>query len=237
MELNQISRAFYLGYLWSLGRRFAMDRAMAQDAKRDLRDVRWVTINGTHVPISKKTGKIIGHLKDRFDLRKSVKKATPAVLKASNREAKKIHINKTIPSIYGEEISKTLKGLPAVKKLIEVRRGHIKNAFYKEGIGNFDAVWGDEKCGIAHIIRSRSLKSGGNPIDVFLDIDEVIKNGRVLKDGEAVSAKTGQKIRGTDAENWAIYHEDKGLVIVTKSFKKDGAIHLLMSSYKPNKSK
>ena len=81
MELNQISRAFYLGYLWSLGRRFAMDRAMAQDAKRDLRDVRWVTINGTHVPISKKTGKIIGHLKDRFDLRKSVKKATPAVLR------------------------------------------------------------------------------------------------------------------------------------------------------------
>ena len=71
MELNQISRAFYLGYLWSLGRRFAMDRAMTMDAKRDLRDVRWVTINGTHVPISKKTGKIIGRLKDKIELSKN----------------------------------------------------------------------------------------------------------------------------------------------------------------------
>ena len=40
MVLERISKAFYLGYLLSLGRRFAMDRAMAMDAKRDLRDVR-----------------------------------------------------------------------------------------------------------------------------------------------------------------------------------------------------
>ena len=73
MDLNRISRAFYLGYLWSLGRRFAMDRAMAMDAKRDLRDVRWVTINGTHVPISKKTGKVVGHLKHIFDWYKTEK--------------------------------------------------------------------------------------------------------------------------------------------------------------------
>lgn len=71
MDLERISKAFYLGYLWSLGRRFAMDRAMAMDAKRDLRDVRWVTINGTHVPISKKTGKIVGHLKHVIEWHKT----------------------------------------------------------------------------------------------------------------------------------------------------------------------
>lgn len=53
MELNRIANAFYLGYVFSLGRRFAMDQSMANDAKVSDKVVRWITVNGTHIPIGK----------------------------------------------------------------------------------------------------------------------------------------------------------------------------------------
>ena len=66
-KAERLARAFAMGVAWSLGRAWVKNQALAQDAKRDMRDVRWVTINGTHVPISKKTGEIVGHLKEKID--------------------------------------------------------------------------------------------------------------------------------------------------------------------------
>ena len=125
MDLDRISRAFYLGYLWSLGRRFAMDRAMAMDAKRDLRDVRWVTINGTHVPISKKTGKIVGHLKEKIETSKSTM-ATYRRDKVTEERAQ---------NAYSDALKKLSKAnsksqkVAAVKAMAEALIGFVERKF------------------------------------------------------------------------------------------------------------
>ena len=126
MDLNRISRAFYLGYLWSLGRRFAMDRAMAMDAKRDLRDVRWVTINGTHVPISKKTGKPIGRWKKRLKTDES----QFGLKKPNIKHAKAEKAHKAAKEDMTKEMYKAARSYSA-----DTERGHFNkvNAHYRKG--------------------------------------------------------------------------------------------------------
>lgn len=223
MDLERISKAFYLGYLWSLGRRFAMDRAMAMDAKRDLRDVRWVTINGTHVPISKKTGKIVGPLKDKIDLSKSVPKVRDEVLKTSKKQSLRNHNAKSLKTFLGPEIT-GVKGIEAIKKLLSLRKGYVRNAFKRVDVGEIDVAYGDGAAGLAHIVRSRSVKTGGNPIDVFSAIPNIIKRGRYVPEGE-----TTPYGRGSDERNVVIEY-GSGRVILSKTFKNE-ELRLVLSAY------
>ncbi|EGL3837826.1 hypothetical protein IQ299_001476, partial [Campylobacter upsaliensis] len=49
------------------------------------------------------------------------------------------------------------KGKEAIEKLLEEQRGQVKGAFYKEGLGEIDLVWGDKNYGLEHILN----KHGG----------------------------------------------------------------------------
>ncbi|WP_270964029.1 LPD23 domain-containing protein [Campylobacter upsaliensis] len=71
------------------------------------------------------------------------------------------------------------KGKEAINKLLEEKRGQVKGAFYKEGLGEIDLVWGDENFGLRHIID----KHGDEFEDIAAELDEIIAKG-VLEKGE-----------------------------------------------------
>ncbi|MDL0109092.1 hypothetical protein NYG93_08555 [Campylobacter felis] len=75
------------------------------------------------------------------------------------------------------------KGKEAVLKLLEEKRGQVKGAFYKEGLGDIDVVWGDENFGLRHIIE----KHGGEFEDIALQLSEAMENGVLKKQNEVRS--------------------------------------------------
>ncbi|MGL2647520.1 DUF3519 domain-containing protein, partial [Helicobacter pylori] len=67
------------------------------------------------------------------------------------------------PSEWGENYSEFKNdGLGAINKLLETKKGFVAGAFYKEGLGDIDLVWGTPKTkesvgyGLAHIIERRT---------------------------------------------------------------------------------
>ncbi|EAI2894626.1 hypothetical protein E2Z65_08455, partial [Campylobacter upsaliensis] len=70
-------------------------------------------------------------------------------------------------------------GKGAVEKLLAEKQGQVSGAFYKEGLGEIDLVWGDENFGLRHIID----KHGDEFEDIAAELDEIIAKG-VLEKGE-----------------------------------------------------
>ncbi|EPY3961223.1 PBECR2 nuclease fold domain-containing protein [Campylobacter upsaliensis] len=70
-------------------------------------------------------------------------------------------------------------GKGAAKKLLAEKGGQVAGAFYKEGLGEIDLVWGDENFGLRHIID----KHGDEFEDIAAELDEIIAKG-VLEKGE-----------------------------------------------------
>ncbi|WRC96382.1 DUF3519 domain-containing protein [Helicobacter pylori] len=46
-------------------------------------------------------------------------------------------------------------GLGAINKLLETKKGFVAGAFYKEGLGDIDLVWGNKDYGLEHILEKR----------------------------------------------------------------------------------
>ncbi|WP_390474067.1 putative barnase/colicin E5 family endoribonuclease, partial [Helicobacter pylori] len=46
-------------------------------------------------------------------------------------------------------------GLGAINKLLETKKGFVAGAFYKEGLGDIDLVWGNKDYGLEHILKRR----------------------------------------------------------------------------------
>ncbi len=57
----------------------------------------------------------------------------------------------------GDLIIASLKndGLGAINKLLETKKGFVAGAFYKEGLGDIDLVWGNKDYGLEHILEKR----------------------------------------------------------------------------------
>ena len=87
-----------------------------------------------------------------------------------------------ITALLGEEI-KNVKGQEAVNVLLEKKRGHVKAAFIRDDIGTIDLIWGDETCGLCHIIKRREMQ-GINPIEFLSDIEDVITYGTISKNSK-----------------------------------------------------
>jgi phage-related protein (TIGR01555 family) len=83
----------------------------------------------------------------------------------------------TKESFYGEEFS-NVKGKEAISLLLEKQNGHVKGAFSRQDIGDIDLVWGDEKIGLAHIIKQRQ-NQGIDPEKFLSDLDSVISKGEL----------------------------------------------------------
>ncbi len=77
--------------------------------------------------------------------------------------------------LLGDEIL-GYTGQDAISILLERKSGHIKKAFYRSDIGYIDLIWGDDTCGLKHIIIQRD-RQGINPLEFLSDIEDVINNG------------------------------------------------------------
>lgn len=89
--------------------------------------------------------------------------------------------SKTQEEFYGEEFT-GVKGSAAIEKLLQEKRGHVKNAFERPEIGGIDLVWGDEHGGLEHTIIKRDLllnRGTGHisGLDMVHKIPEIIEKG------------------------------------------------------------
>ena len=81
-----------------------------------------------------------------------------------------------VSALLGEEY-KDVKGQDAVNKLLREKQGHVKGAFYREDIGDIDLIWGDDTCGLQHIL-SRREEQGINAREFVQDLAEVVEKGQ-----------------------------------------------------------
>ncbi|ELD4954103.1 hypothetical protein QQI96_000919 [Campylobacter upsaliensis] len=82
---------------------------------------------------------------------------------------------------FGENFA-GYKGKEAVQKLLEEQRGQVKGAFYKEGLGEIDLVWGDKNFGLRHIIEQRTKQWGEEKALKFIShLNENIEKGQIVE--------------------------------------------------------
>ncbi|GAA9367841.1 hypothetical protein TH0630_15260 [Helicobacter pylori] len=64
------------------------------------------------------------------------------------------------PSEWGHNYSEFKgDGLGAINKLLETKKGFVAGAFYKEGLGDIDLVWGNKDYGLEHILKRREKQA------------------------------------------------------------------------------
>ncbi|MFP6143849.1 DUF3519 domain-containing protein [Helicobacter pylori] len=102
-------------------------------------------------------------------------------------------------------------GLGAINKLLETKKSFVAGAFYKEGLGDIDLVWGNKDYGLEHILKRRedqALNNGINEteakeyaLNVVKAIPEIIEKGvKVERNGRM--AIEYQNIRVGLKDNW-----------------------------------
>ncbi|ENE0596074.1 DUF3519 domain-containing protein, partial [Campylobacter upsaliensis] len=127
------------------------------------------------------------------------------------------------------------KGKEAVDKLLSEKRGQVKGAFYKEGLGEIDLVWGEVKgggkeakgYGLSKIIEKHGedFKEFGEGLEgVSKGLDEIITKGEIHtqeygrktiiyhKNGDVYKVGLKQNWKGEPTKNsWVItgYKEDR----------------------------
>uniref|UniRef100_UPI001E376828 DUF3519 domain-containing protein n=1 Tax=Helicobacter pylori TaxID=210 RepID=UPI001E376828 len=116
------------------------------------------------------------------------------------------------PSEWGHNYSEFKgDGLGAINKLLETKKGFVAGAFYKEGLGDIDLVWGNKDCGLEHILKRRedqALNNGINETEakeyamsVVKTIPEVIEKGVKVERNGRMAIKY-QNIRVGLKDNW-----------------------------------
>ncbi|EGK8125300.1 hypothetical protein IO368_000364 [Campylobacter upsaliensis] len=148
------------------------------------------------------------------------------------------------------------KGKEAIEKLLEEQRGQVKGAFYKEGLGEIDLVWGEitdlEKhkgYGLAHILdkrKSEFVEQGASESEAAQkaaefaknEISNIMQNGKIInKANEATRIET-QDYRLILKQNWkgeptknkwlvtAYMKKEKGESISSSPFTKEDNLSL-----------
>nr|WP_241869769.1 DUF3519 domain-containing protein [Helicobacter pylori] len=134
------------------------------------------------------------------------------------------------PSEWGENYSEFKgDGLGAINKLLETKKGFVAGAFYKEGLGDIDLVWGNKDYGLEHILKRREEQAFNNGINeaeakeyamsVVKTIPEVIdkgvkveRNGRVAIEYENIRVGLKDNWKGEKLPNhWVITGYEKRL--------------------------
>ncbi|GAA9603741.1 hypothetical protein HpHA70_06400 [Helicobacter pylori] len=97
------------------------------------------------------------------------------------------------PSEWGHNYSEFKgDGLGAINKLLETKKGFVAGAFYKEGLGDIDLVWGNKDYGLEHILKRResdAIDKGMSKeeakkyaLEIINNIPKIISNGKLSKD-------------------------------------------------------
>ncbi|EAJ4502067.1 hypothetical protein CYI56_01825 [Campylobacter upsaliensis] len=116
------------------------------------------------------------------------------------------------------------KGKEAIEKLLEEQRGQVKGAFYKEGLGEIDLVWGDKNYGLEHILN----KHGGEFENLARELSEAVENGKIVKDDKGrLRLEYENKIVGIK-DNWK--GEKTAHWVVTAYVKKEKEASLYTSA-------
>ena len=109
----------------------------------------------------------------------------------------------------------------AIAKLLETKEGQVAGAFYKEGLGDIDLVWGDSTFGLAHILERRTqdfIKEGLSEAEAkakareFVEsIPEIIENGKIRKEKTRAFIEFNDKqsvialdYKGDDSRKWLL---------------------------------
>ncbi|MPB22265.1 DUF3519 domain-containing protein [Campylobacter upsaliensis] len=124
---------------------------------------------------------------------------------------------------FGENFA-GYKGKEAIEKLLEEQRGQVKGAFYKEGLGEIDLVWGDKNYGLEHILN----KHGGEFENLAKELSEAVENGKIVKDDKGrLRLEYENKIVGIK-DNWK--GEKTAHWVVTAYVKKEKEASLYTSA-------
>ncbi|EPP6631240.1 LPD23 domain-containing protein [Campylobacter upsaliensis] len=116
------------------------------------------------------------------------------------------------------------KGKEAIEKLLEEQRGQVRGAFYKEGLGEIDLVWGDKNYGLEHILN----KHGGEFKNLARELSEAVENGKIVKDDKGrLRLEYENKIVGIK-DNWK--GEKTAHWVVTAYVKKEKEASLYTSA-------
>ncbi|WP_195154888.1 DUF3519 domain-containing protein [Helicobacter pylori] len=122
-----------------------------------------------------------------------LKRLIEAVKDMQKESEKGIKPKLEIPSEWGENYSEFKgDGLGAINKLLETKKGFVAGAFYKEGLGDIDLVWGNKDYGLEHILKRResdAIDKGMSKeeakkyaLEIINNIPNIISNGKLSKD-------------------------------------------------------
>ncbi|WQZ80731.1 DUF3519 domain-containing protein [Helicobacter pylori] len=90
----------------------------------------------------------------------TLKRLIEAVKDMQKESEKGIKQKLEAPSEWGENYSEFKgDGLGAINKLLETKKGFVASAFYKEGLGDIDLVWGNKDYGLEHILKRREKQA------------------------------------------------------------------------------
>ncbi|WRG44845.1 DUF3519 domain-containing protein [Helicobacter pylori] len=114
-------------------------------------------------------------------------------VKDMQKESEKVKQKLEVPSEWGPNYSEFKNdGLGAINKLLETKKGFVAGAFYKEGLGDIDLVWGNSKYGLEHIFTRResdAIDKGMSKeeakkyaLEIINNIPNIISNGKLSKD-------------------------------------------------------
>ncbi|WP_080386246.1 DUF3519 domain-containing protein [Helicobacter pylori] len=117
------------------------------------------------------------------------------------------------PSEWGQNYSEFKgDGLGAINKLLETKKGFVAGAFYKEGLGDIDLVWGNKDYGLEHILKRRIesyIKKGLKPkfaeqraLSLARMIPEAIEKGKVGRDSQGRLKIETKDILVALRDNW-----------------------------------
>ncbi|MCR2116209.1 PBECR3 domain-containing polyvalent protein, partial [Campylobacter upsaliensis] len=91
-------------------------------------------------------------------------------------------------------------GVGAIQKLMAEKGGQVSGAFYKEGLGEIDLVWGDSKKGLQHIIERRmqdfiekgfsKAEAEQKALEFAKSLSDIIENGSIDKGAKRVFLDT-----------------------------------------------
>ena len=117
------------------------------------------------------------------------------------------------------DIYDNFKGRPkeAFWFLIDRQEGDLQGVFFREGIGDIDLIWGDESCGVCHILLRHINDKDFPTVNLMIQtISDIIDNGYsckenpdvvvLKKDGYIVVIRKNYRINGKkpESKNWIL---------------------------------
>ncbi|EPU6443779.1 PBECR2 nuclease fold domain-containing protein, partial [Campylobacter upsaliensis] len=120
-------------------------------------------------------------------------------------------------------------GKGAVEKLLAEKGGQVSGAFYKEGLGEIDLVWGDEKIGLKKIIEKHLSDfenfEGKDEAEKMVNaLNEIIEKGKIITENGINTL-------------WLKKGDEYYLVGLSKGWNGKGENEWIITSYKKTKGK